>query len=99
MAVPSSKDEVLLPSRVLISAVVDQTLAPVQPAATLTAAVARTCARAPNVAAARSAAQVLTLVAVHTYALADHNEEFQCAREVAASQSSPDASPRHRFLV
>ena len=100
MAVPSSKDVVLLPSQVLISAVVDQTLAPVRiAAAALTVAVARTCAPVPNVAAARSAAQVLTLVVVHTYALVDRNEEFQCAREVAASQSSPDASPRRRFLV
>ena len=99
MAVPSSKDVVLPPSRVLISAVMDLTLVPVQTAAALTAAVARTFAPVPNVAAARSAAQVLTLVAVHTYALVDHSEEFQCVREVAASPSSPDASPRRRFLV
>ena len=105
MAVPSWKDVVLPPSQVLISAVVDQTLEPVQTAAALTAVVAlnaavvRTCAPVPNVAAARSAAQVLTLVAVHTYALVDHNEEFQCVREIAASQSSLDADPRRRFLV
>ena len=99
MAVPSSKDVVLPPSRVLISAVVDLTLVAVQTAAALTAAVARTCGPVPNVAAARNAAQVLTLVAVHTYALVDHNEGVQFVRKVAASQSSADASPRCRFLV
>ena len=93
------KDAALLPSQVLISAAVDQTLAPVLILAAdqtvavgartwapvrNVAAVARTCAPVRNVAAARSAALVPTLVAVRTCAPAVHNEEFPFAPVVAA---------------
>ena len=105
------KDAALLPSLVLISAVVDQTLAPVLILAAdpnvaavartcapvrNAAAVARTCAPVRNVAAARSAALVLTLVVVRTYAPVDHSWEFRFAPEVAASQSSLAVRRRYR---
>ncbi len=88
------KDAALRPSQVLISAEVDQTLAPVLilAAAPIVAAVARTCAPVQNVAAARNAALVLTLVAVRTCAQGDRNEEFLFAPAVAASPSLPDWS-------
>ncbi len=90
------KDAELRPSQVPISAVGDQTLAPVLTlaAAPIVAAVARTCAPVQHVAAARSAAPVLTLVAAHTYAQEDRNEEFRFAPAVAASPSLPDLSHR-----
>ena len=91
------KDAALPPSQVPISAVVDQTLAPVLILAAdqTVAAVARTCAPVRNVAAAaRNAALVPTLVAVRTCAPADHNEVFRSAPEAAASQSSPVVSRR-----
>ena len=90
------KDAALRPSPALISAVADQTLAPVLTlvADPTVAAVARTCAPVRNVAAARTAALVLTLVAVRTSVLEDRNEEFRCAPEVAASLSSPVGSHR-----
>ena len=91
----------LRPSLVLISAAVDQTLAPVLilVVAPSVAAVARMCAPVRNVAAAHNAALVLTSVAVRTSALEDHNEEFRSVPAVAASQSSLVRSHRYRPWV
>jgi len=96
MAFLCVKDAALPPSLVLISAEVDQTLAPVLilAAAQTFAVVARTCAPARNAAAARSAARVPTLAPVRTYAPADHNEEFRFAPEAAASLSLPVGNHR-----